>query len=96
MKANQLIFSTFTPEEIKGMIDSAVKDAITLMPNNASLEPETILSRKEAAEILKISLVSLNDWTRRGLLQSYSIGGRVYYKAKELEASLHKTKTVKY
>jgi excisionase family DNA binding protein len=54
------------------------------------------LTRKETAEKLKISLPTLNDWSKRGLLKSYTIGGRVLYKANEIEQSLHQVKTVKY
>ncbi|MEX2568015.1 MAG: helix-turn-helix domain-containing protein [Cyclobacteriaceae bacterium] len=54
------------------------------------------MTRKETADKLKISLVTLNDWTKRGLIQSYLIGGRVLYKDSEIEASLYKTQTVKY
>jgi excisionase family DNA binding protein len=42
-------------------------------------EPE-YLTRKETANKLHISLVTLNRLTNEGILQSYKIGGRVLYK----------------
>jgi excisionase family DNA binding protein len=46
------------------------------------------LTRKEVAEHLKISLVSLHKWTNEGLLMAYRLGRRVYYKRVEVDAAL--------
>jgi hypothetical protein len=94
---DNLILSTHTTEELKGLINQAVLDAvknIQITPTHS--QSEKLLTRKETADKLKISLVTLNDWSKRGLIQSYLIGGRVLYKESEIEASLHKVKTVKY
>ncbi|MGY6522425.1 MAG: helix-turn-helix domain-containing protein [Mongoliitalea sp.] len=92
-----VILSTYTPEELTGMINNAIKEAVKdIKPQESAPTSEKLLTRKETADKLKISLVTLNDWTKRGLIQSYIIGGRVLYKEKEIEASLNKTQTVKY
>lgn len=93
-----LIITTHTTEELTGLISQAVKEAIINgLPNHSSTLPsEKLLTRKETADKLKVSLVTLNDWTKRGLIQSYIIGGRVLYKDSEIEKSLHQVKTVKY
>lgn len=94
---DNLILSTYTPEELTGIIHNAIREAVKDIQPPVSTPPrETLLSRKETADKLKISLVTLNDWTKRGLIQSYLIGGRVLYKESEIEASLYKTQTVKY
>jgi hypothetical protein len=92
-----VILSTYTPEQLTGIIHHAVNEAvktIKILPSNPA--PEKLLTRKETADKLKISLVTLNDWSKRGLIQSYLIGGRVLYKDSEIEASLYKTQTVKF
>jgi hypothetical protein len=43
-----------------------------------SVDEEPLLSRKEIAKKLRISLVTLNDWKRRGL-PSHKQRGRVYF-----------------
>jgi hypothetical protein len=95
---DNLFLSTYSPEEITGIIHNAVREAvknsITVSPN--TVPSEKLLTRKETADKLKISLVTLNDWTKRGMIQSYLIGGRVLYKDSEIEGSLHKVRTVKY
>lgn len=47
-------------------------------------DPEEVFSRKEAAKFLGITLVTLRDWTKRGLLKSGNIGSRVFYKKSDL------------
>ena len=94
---DNLILSTYTPEQLTGIINNAVTEAVKNIKIDASTPlSEKLLTRKETADKLKISLVTLNDWTKRGLIQSYLIGGRVLYKDSEIEASLYKTQTVKY
>lgn len=51
-------------------------------------KPPVVLTRKQAAELLSISLVTLRNWTAQGLLPSYQLGGRIYYKQKEIIAAL--------
>lgn len=51
-------------------------------------EPVELLTREETAEYLKISLSTLWHWSKKGVLSSYGIGNRVYYKRNEVEASL--------
>lgn len=85
-----------TRDELEGLIQNGIQEAFKKLPAPPSPKSETFLSRKETAEKLKISLVTLNDWTKRGITQSYLIGGRVLYKESEIEASLHKSQSVKY
>jgi len=93
-----LIITTHTTEELTGLISQAVKEAIKngLSNQSSTLPSEKLLTRKETADKLKVSLVTLNDWTKRALIQSYIIGGRVLYKESEIEKSLFQVKTIKY
>lgn len=94
---NNLFLTTHTIEELTELISQTVKEAIkNSLPVNSTPLSEKLLTRKETSEKLKISLVTLNDWSKRGIIQSYIIGGRVLYKDSEIEASLHKTKSIKY
>ncbi|WP_200974839.1 helix-turn-helix domain-containing protein [Echinicola sp. 20G] len=86
-----------TTEELNQLINEAVSSAVRKIPLQQTIPPnEKFLSRKEAAEKLRISLVTLNDYSKRGLVKSFLIGGRVLYKDKDLEACLHEVKPVKY
>lgn len=47
-----------------------------------------LLSRKETAKKLCISLPTLHQWTKNGNIQAHRIGGRVLYKWSEIELAL--------
>lgn len=49
---------------------------------------KSILTRKEAAELLSVSLTTLKAWSDQKLIKSYKLGGRVYFKEKELLLAL--------
>jgi excisionase family DNA binding protein len=51
---------------------------------------EVYLERKEVCELLKIDLGTLRNWTKKGKLQKYKIGNRVYYKLSQLDKALIK------
>ena len=93
---DQIVMHTITAQEFRAIIGTEIREALKELPKNSQAESETLLTRNEAARKLKVSLVTLNDWTKRGMVQSYTIGGRVLYKDSELEASLHRNQTVKY
>ena len=49
----------------------------------ANINEEHLLNRKEIAGFLRVSLVTLNDWIKRGL-PSHKLGGRIYFDKKEV------------
>jgi excisionase family DNA binding protein len=53
---------------------------------------EAILTRHETADLLRVSLVTLNDWTNKGILTAYRLGNRVYYKRSEIDAAMTQIK----
>lgn len=79
----------FIPNEsdFKRWIREAVKE---FFENTIPTEKETnqdgdkLLNRKEIAEFLRISLVTLNDWVNRGL-PSHKQRGRVYFDKQEVK-----------
>jgi excisionase family DNA binding protein len=49
-------------------------------------------TRKETAEMLNISLPTLNEYTKKRILNGYRVGARVLYKQSEIESALTKIK----
>ncbi|TKD67328.1 helix-turn-helix domain-containing protein [Flavobacterium sp. ASW18X] len=84
-----LQFIGTTPNQLKNEITENVKFLIEeLKANFQPKAPEEFLTRKKTAEILQINLSTLYLWTKRGLLKSYGIAGKVYYKRSEIEKAL--------
>jgi DNA-binding transcriptional regulator YhcF (GntR family) len=54
-------------------------------------KPDTrLFSRKEVAEKLGITLVTLDIWNKKGLIESHRVGGRVYYKQEAIDRAINK------
>lgn len=54
------------------------------------ITPTEFLARQEVSSLLKIDLSSVHNWTKKGILTAYQIGGRVYYKRSEVENAIVK------
>lgn len=59
-------------------------------------KPTGLLTRREVAQKLRITLVTLDKYTKAGTLQSYKIGGQIRYKAAEIEKAFEQVKNAKY
>lgn len=89
-----VFLTSFSKEELQAIINESLDQKLKsrLEPSKQDEKKEKLLSRNEAAALLKITLVTLSDWSNRGIIQSYYMGGRVYYKEHEIINSLYKTK----
>ena len=47
-----------------------------------------LITRAEVSAMLKVTLVTVNDWVNKGVLTAYKCGNRVYFKREEVEAAL--------
>jgi excisionase family DNA binding protein len=51
-------------------------------------QPIEYLTRKEVAKVLNISLVTADKWAAIGLLKSYRLASRIYFKRHEIDAAM--------
>lgn len=92
----QKISTEFTLDEFKTVIQDAVKMEIEKLNLIKPENPTEYITRKDAKEILGISLPTLNDWSKRGIIPSYRIASRVRYKRAEVLNSVTKVHSLKY
>ena len=59
-------------------------------PTAIKQEAEKPFSQSEAIQFLGKSRQTLISWRKKGVIQSYRLGGRIYYKPSELVAALEK------
>jgi excisionase family DNA binding protein len=78
-----------TPEQLKESILSDVRAELKIIAQNfqPKKQPE-YLTRKEVAIILKVSLVTLSDWNKKGVLKPYRLGNLIRYKRTEIDQAL--------
>ena len=84
-------------EELKIAVSEAVIAEFAKFASLQKPQSETeYITRKETALILGISLPTLNDWSKNGIIPSNRIATRVRYKKSDIEASLDKVQSLKY
>ncbi|MEW2921269.1 helix-turn-helix domain-containing protein [Muricauda sp. ANG21] len=69
--------------------EKALKRAVKEFINPPKSNDSDMFSRKETAKFLRISLPTLHDWTKEGLIRAYRIGNRVLYKKADIDQALN-------
>jgi excisionase family DNA binding protein len=93
---HQIILHNTSIDDLKQIIGEVIREEFkTLSPQSQNEHPE-YLTRKEVCQLLQVSEVTLNKWTKTGIVTGYRIKSRVRYKRSEIEESLHQVKSLKY
>jgi hypothetical protein len=58
-------------------------------------KPAHLMSRKEVAAFFKVSIVTVHNWTKEGILPSHRVGSRIFYKSNEIEEVVTRIKKYK-
>lgn len=79
-------------QAIKNVLHETVVNAVKeqISPNKKIL---SLFSREEAARTLCISLPTLHEWTKSGIIKAFRIGNRVLYKLEDINDALTEVKT---
>ena len=91
---NGISFDDFQ-STIQAIVSNEVQKAVEQLTPPKDDTPE-YLTRKQTAEILGVSLPTLHDWTKNGVLPAKRIGGSVRYEKQAVYDSLKDIKTIKY
>ena len=81
------LWEDLSVEELKELISEAVAEELERHFSVSSHQDE-LISRREAAQLFKVTLVTIDKWRQKGTLKSYKIGGRLLFKRSELEEAL--------
>ncbi|XKX05240.1 helix-turn-helix domain-containing protein [Tenacibaculum maritimum] len=63
-------------------------ELILIKGSSETPKKDKLLTRKQTAEILQISLVTLWSWTKNGTIKAYRIGNKIRYKESEIIEAL--------
>lgn len=86
----KILIENVTLEELQEIISTTVENVFkSLKPAKASKDVK-MLTRKETADVLRISLPTLADWTRQGIINAKRLGGRVLYSESDIRQLLGK------
>ncbi len=93
---NEILFSQIPINDLRIIIQETVREEM-LKNSTPTPQPTTeFITRVETCQILGVSLPTLNEWTKKGLIVGYRISSRVRYKKSEILEALTKISTLKY
>jgi hypothetical protein len=76
------------PEELKQDISKLRSELAEIKLNLKPKEPTKYLGRKEVAEMLNVNISSVHNYTVKGILTAFQLGGKVYYRKVDIEAAM--------
>ena len=91
-----LVFYSSSKSELKGIIAEALKEELSSFFSKESKSDSRLRTRKEVAEMLSISLPTLNTWTKEGIIKTSRINNSVRYNMEDIEQALQNVQSTKY
>jgi excisionase family DNA binding protein len=89
----KMMFTTIELPELKKIVEEAILNQLKHFVPVVEQKNPQLLTRKQTADFLCISLPTLHDWTKTGIIQAHRIGNRVLYKFEEINNSLSQINT---
>ena len=88
----QVMLNSFDLSDIQKVVEEVLEKKLkALLPQPKS--DLKFLSRKETAKLICISLPTLHEWTKTGIIDAHRIGNRVLYKLEEVNQALTQIET---
>ncbi len=85
MSLKKINLYEMTPNELKELIGDSINEKIEkLKPPEEKRDQEDLLTVDETLKLLKCSKQALWNWRKNGILPSYRLGNRVYYKKSDI------------
>ena len=81
---------------IKTIVSAELKNAVIELTESQKDPAPELITRKETADILGVSLPTLHEWTKKGVLPAKRIGTRVRYEKRAVMDALKDIETIKY
>jgi len=91
-----IFLSEITTDELRDMISQSITVALKNQNGQKKQTEEKLLSRREAAELLDVSLPTLGEYTKTGKVKGYRLGGKIKYKQSELLDAMNAIEPLKY
>jgi excisionase family DNA binding protein len=81
---------------IKTIVSAELKNAVIELTESQKDTAPELITRKETADILGVSLPTLHEWTKKGVLPAKRIGSRIRYERTAVYDALKSVEPLKY
>jgi hypothetical protein len=93
---NSIMIHNVTVAELYEKIRTTVRDEIVFQRSCEEVVEKKFLTRRETATRLRITLPTLNSYTKKGILQGVRVGYRVLYREEDVRIAVKDIPTRKY
>jgi hypothetical protein len=91
---NNLQIENVTVSEFSETLRQVVREELSAIQSKK--QTSNYLTRKEVSKLLKISLPTLGEYTKKGIIKGSRIGSRVLYLESDIALSVAEITTIKY
>ena len=89
---NNVIFEKLTSEEL---VEAIIKKLDIYLQEKTTQKQTEYLTRRQLADLLSIDLATVHRYSKEGIIPSYRLKGRIYFKLSEVEASMKQRPNLK-
>ncbi len=80
-----------SPQELRESILEDVRAELKQLAHHFQpAKPTEYITRQEARKLLKVSMATLTEWNKKGIIKPYRLGNLIRYKRTELDQALIK------
>lgn len=92
---NNIQINNFSIKDLEQAIRNVLNEKVIQGVSEKILHEKHLnfFSREQTAKMLCISLPTLNQWTKQGIVKAYRISGRVLYKLEDINEALVEIET---
>lgn len=85
------LFTNLSISELKELVKECVTEVAILQPHDlGSKSDEDLMTQRETAKFLRVSIPTIINWKKEGKIPYYQNGRTVFFKKSELLKALHK------
>jgi len=96
--SKKLLLEQVSVEELVVLIAERIKEQLSSL-HHPNVKPQKelpeLITREKLAEILSVSLPTIHNWIKAGILTPYKMGNRTYFKRSEVLEYIYSTNTKK-
>lgn len=88
--SNQIELIVISVDDLKKIIRSEINE--TLSQANLNFPDNRLIKRRDVADLLGVSIVTVHGYMKQGKIPYHTIGGRTFFKKQEVIDSLSKAR----
>ena len=84
----EFLVESVSKEELLKEIDKLIKKNFAEFLKPPPADEDVLWTREQCSDYLKITLPTLHEWIKNGILKTYKIGNKIRFKKAEVKAAI--------